>query len=217
MEVPPSHHNSKMAFTYYRTSSEKIAEQSAEMDAELNNELSGTPPECQLSGTPPEHLHLSQPYPRQNAIRTDTSIPLPTMSPTPLPASTPLASPQLFGATLTAASSSDVVWWPPLNPPLTINTSQPLGGPAMGGGEATPPGRISIPRLSAAPAHRQETWSIAYGNPPPWMREADDTRTPWQRMADDYTPGPAIGGGDATPPSFYEMHPELLNRPAPRY
>jgi hypothetical protein len=200
-EVPPSHHNSKMAFTYYRASSERIAEriaeQSAEIDAELNNEL---------AGTPPEHMHLSQPYPRQNAIRADASIPLPTVSPTPLPASTPLASPQLFGATLAAASSSDVVWWPPLNPPLTINTSQPLGGPAIGGGEATPPGRISIPRLSAAPAHRQETWSIAYGNPPPWMREAGD-----------YTPGPAIGGGEATPPSFYEMHPELRNRPAPRY
>lgn len=32
----------------------------------------------------------------------------------------------------------------------------------------------------------------------------------------DYSNQPAMGGGQATPPGFYEKHPELLNKPLPR-
>ena len=39
-------------------------------------------------------------------------------------------------------------------------------GPAMGGLQGTPPGS---PRPDTGPAPRQETWSVAYGNPPPWL------------------------------------------------
>lgn len=219
-----------MAFTFYRTFTDP---------SWTGNEVAGAP-EPQLAGTPPEHQHLSQPYPRQNAMRTDTPVPLPRVSSAPLPASTPLSSPQISGGPAEPGLFSALMTPPP---PLTINTSQPLDGPAMGGGEATPPGiprfsdgpmprqetwsvaygnpppwmRVSGETTPPGPMPRQETWSVAYGNPPPWMREAGDTRTPWQRMADDYPPGPAIGGGEATPPGFYEMHPELLNRPMPRY
>ena len=65
---------------------------------------------------------------------------------------------------------------------LGNTSSQTLSAPASpvaGGLAGTPPGS---PRADRGPAPRQETWSIAYGNPPPWMREPDDTRSPWERM-----------------------------------
>jgi hypothetical protein len=42
--------------------------------------------------------------------------------------------------------------------------ASPIAGPAMGGGEGTPPGS---PRLDTGPAPRNEAWY----NPPRWMRE----------------------------------------------
>jgi hypothetical protein len=49
-----------------------------------------------------------------------------------------------------------------------------LGGPALGGGEATPPGS---PRPDTGPMPRQETWSVTYGNPPPWLAAVPLTRS----------------------------------------
>ena len=82
---------------------------------------------------------------------------------------------------------------------LSNASSQTLSAPAspVAGGLAlpTPPGS---PRPDTGPAPRQETWSIAYGNPPPWMAPVPLTRSNALRI---YTAG-AGGVGEEMPPEY---------------
>jgi hypothetical protein len=103
------------------------------------------------------HLESTQ---EPNPIRQETT-PLNPPPATPIPPSTPLHSPQL-------AILDDAAYPPP--PPLSNDHMDALGSLppeyAVGGLEGTPPGS-PIPFV---PMPRQETWSIAYGNPPPSMQ-----------------------------------------------
>lgn len=81
---------------------------------------------------------------------------------------------------------------------LSNASSQTLSAPAspvMGPALPTPPGS---PRPDTGPAPRQETWSIAYGNPPPWMAPVPLTRSNALRI---YTAG-AGGVGEEMPPEY---------------
>jgi len=81
-------------------------------------------------------------------------------------------SPALLGATPT--------WDPRINPnPEWLHLDGMLGmehlaAAAIGSLAGTPPGS---PRPDTGPAPRQDTWSIAYGNPPPWLAAVPLTRS----------------------------------------
>jgi hypothetical protein len=81
-------------------------------------------------------------------------------------------------------------------------------GPALGGGEATPPGS---PRPDTGPAPRQETWSVAYGNPPPWLPPASGSNLPY------HVPNLSVGIPDD---ELYALRcgtpPGMESFPAPR-
>ena len=104
-----------------------------------------------------EHVDMPQ---QPEPIRQET-IPLNPPPATPIPPSTPLHSPQL-------ASLDDITH--PTPPPLSNDQMDVLGSLpveyAVGGLEGTPPGS-PVPFV---PMPRQETWSIAYGNPSPSMQ-----------------------------------------------
>lgn len=120
------------------------------------------------------------------------------------------ASPALLGATPT--------WDPRINPdPAWIHLDGMPGmehlveaaearGPATGGLAGTPPGS---PRPDTGPAPRQETWSIAYGNPPPWMAAVPLTRSNALRISTHQEFTAEELDGEGTPPGWPSI-------PAPR-
>lgn len=72
-------------------------------------------------------------------------------------------------------------------------------GPALGGLMGTPPGS---PRPDTGPAPRQETWSVAYGNPPPWMTAPPLTRSNALRITTHQEFTAEELDGEGTPPGW---------------
>jgi hypothetical protein len=120
------------------------------------------------------------------------------------------ASPALLAATPT--------WDPRINPdPAWIHFDGMPGmehlvnaaegrGRAAGGLAGTPPGS---PRPDTGPAPRQETWSVAYGNPPPWMATVPLTRANALRISTHQEFTAEQLDGEGTPPGWPSI-------PAPR-
>ena len=103
------------------------------------------------------------------------------------------ASPVLVGATPT--------WDPRINPdPAWIHLDgmpglEHLAAAAISSLAGTPPGS---PHPDTGPAPRQEAWSVAYGNPPPWMAAVPLARSNALRI---YTAG-AGGVGEEMPSEY---------------
>ena len=74
-----------------------------------------------------------------------------------------------------------------------------MAGPAVGGLAGTPPGS---PRADSGTAPRQEIWSIAYGNPPPWLATAPLTRSNALRISTHQEFTAEELDGEGTPPGW---------------